>query len=223
MLTPALRRVSAATVGLTVAALTATGLAAGPAYAVTTPHNEQVVLVNETNAQVDAKSAISGTGQVASYDGRFVVFSTGAALVAMDTNATDDVYLRDTVDGITILVSQKGGKPGNDASFEPTISNDGRYVAYTTFATNLFADHNGGTLDVVVKDLFTNKTRLVSVGTGGRQHRKNSFTPVISGDGSRVSFQSFASFGPKDQDKREDVYVRDVAHRWTKQVSLTPK
>jgi Tol biopolymer transport system component len=195
----------------------------GPSYAASAAHNEQVVLVNQSNAQADAKSAISGTGQVASYDGRFVVFSTGAALVATDTNATDDVYLRDTTDGITILVSQKGGKPGNDASFEPTISNDGRRVAYTTFATNLFADHNGGTLDVVVKDLFTNKTRLVSVGTGGRQHRKNSFTPVISGDGSRVSFQSFASFGPQDHDKREDVYVRDVAHRWTKQVSLTPK
>src|SRR3954447_370193 len=120
MLTPALRRVSAATVGLTVAALTATGLAAGPAYAVTPPHNQQVVLVNATNAQADAKSAISGTGQVASYDGRFVVFSTAAPLVQRDRNQLDDVYLRDTVDDITILVSRRGAQPGNDFSTEPT-------------------------------------------------------------------------------------------------------
>jgi Tol biopolymer transport system component len=212
-----LRRAAAA--GLALAALAVTG----PSYAGIPAHNEQVVLVNETNAQVDAKSAISGTGQVASYDGRFVVFSTSAPLVAIDTNATDDVYLRDTTDGITILVSQKRGKPGNDASFEPTISADGRYVAYTTWATNLFPDQNGVTLDVAVKDLFTDRTRLVSAATSGRQYRKNSFAPVISGDGTRVSFQSFAPFGAKDQDKREDVYVRDVAHHWTKQASLTPK
>jgi hypothetical protein len=218
MSSPVRLRRPAAAAGLALAALAATG----PAYAGIPAHNEQVVLINETNAQVDAKSAISGTGQVASYDGRFVVFSTTAPLVAIDTNATDDVYLRDTTDGITILVSQKGGQPGNDASFEPTISDDGRYVAYTTWATNLFKDQNGITLDVAVKDLFTDKTRLVSAATSGKQLKKNSFSPVISGDGSRVSFQSFAPFGAKDQDKREDVYVRDVAHQWTRQVSLTP-
>jgi Tol biopolymer transport system component len=219
MSTPVRLRHPAAAAGLALAALAVTG----PSYAGIPAHNEQVVLVNETNAQVDAKSAISGTGQVASYDGRFVVFSTAAPLVAIDTNDTDDVYLRDTTDGITILVSQKGGKPGNDASFEPTISDDGRYVAFTTWATNLFRDRNGATLDVGVKDMFTDRTRLASVATSGRQYRKNSFAPVISGDGSRVSFQSFAPFGVKDQDKREDVYVRDVAHHWTKQASLTPK
>jgi Tol biopolymer transport system component len=223
MLTPFrhLRPVAAAA-GLTLAALAALAVT-GPSYAGTPAHNEQVVLANETNTQADAKSSISGTGQVASYDGRFVVFSTAAPLVAIDTNGTDDVYLRDTTDGITILVSQKNGHPGNDASFEPTISDDGRYVAFTTWATNLFKDQNGATLDVGVKDLFGDKTRLVSMSTSGRQYHKNSFAPVISGDGSRVSFQSFAPFGSKDQDKREDVYVRDVAQHWTKQASLTPR
>ncbi|MDX6359620.1 MAG: hypothetical protein QOH37_2674 [Nocardioidaceae bacterium] len=222
MFTPVRLRHPAVAAGLSLTALVALAVA-GPSYAGLPAHNEQVVLINETNAQVDAKSAISGTGQVASYDGRFVVFSTGAALVASDTNDTDDVYLRDTIDGITILVSQKGGKPGNDASFEPTISDDGQYVAFTTFATNLFKDHNGGALDVVVKDLFTDKTSLVSSDTSGKQYKQNSFAPVISGDGSRISFQTFAPFGAKDRDKREDVYVRDLAHHWTKQASLTPK
>ena len=210
--------------GLALAALVAGGLATtGPAYAATAPHNEQVVLVNGTDAQADDKSAISGTGQVSSYDGRFVVFSTAAALVPRDRNQLDDVYLRDTVDGITILVSRKGTRPGNDYSIEPTISNDGRFVAFTTFATNLVDDANGSVLDVVVKDLFTGRIRLASVGPNGRQRKQNSFSPVISGNGKRVAFQTFAAFGAKDGDKREDVYLRDLSHHWTRQMSVTPK
>ena len=206
----------------TVGALTlATAAVAAPAAAVTAPHNEQVVLGNGTDAQADAKSALSGTGQVTSYDGRFVVFSTAAALVPQDRNHLDDVYLRDTVDKITILVSRKGTRPGNDFSIEPTISNDGRYVAFTTFATNLFADRNGSVLDVAVKDMVTGRIRLVSTGTDRRQKKQNSFSPVIAGNGSRVAFQTFAAFGPKDHDKREDVYLRDLTHHWTRQMSLT--
>lgn len=203
----------------TSATVAATTLA--PAYAAA-PHNEQVVLVNGTDAQADAKSMINGTAQVSSADGRFVVFSTAAPLVPQDTNDLDDVYLRDTDDGITILVSAKGKTPGNDYSIEPTISKSGQYVAFTTYATNLTPDTNGSVLDVVVKDLYSGKIRLVSVDSAGHQRKQNSFSPVISGNGKRVSFQTFARLGAKDADKREDVYVRDVAHRWTRQASITP-
>ena len=216
-------RTPAVAAGLVLAA-TATSLIGtlSPAYAAGA-HNEQVVLADGTNTQADAKSMSNGTAQVSSYDGRYVVFSTAAALVPQDTNDLDDVYLRDTEDGTTTLVSHRGKTIGNDYSVEPTISNDGRYVAFTTWATNLFPDTNGSSLDVVVKDLETGKLRLASVDSTGRQYRKNSFSPVISGNGKRISFQSFAPFGKKDADKREDVYVRDVAHRWTKQASVTPK
>jgi Tol biopolymer transport system component len=196
------------------------GTTLAPAYAASS-HNEQVVLVNGTNAQADGKSQINGTAQVSSYDGRYVVFSTEAGLVPEDTNALDDVYLRDTVDGATILVSRTGETIGNDYSVEPTISGDGRYVAFTTWATNLFPDHNGSSLDVVVKDMDTGKLRLVSADSTGKQYRKNSFAPVISGNGKRVAFQTFAPFGKKDSDRHEDVYVHGIRHGWTRQVSLT--
>jgi Tol biopolymer transport system component len=217
-------RTPAVAAGLVLAA-TATSLIAStlsPAYAAGS-HNEQVVLVNGTNAQADGKSMTNGTAQVSSYDGRYVVFSTEAALVAEDTNALDDVYLRDTQDGITILVSHKGTTIGNDYSIEPTISGDGRYVAFTTWATNLFRDRNGSSLDVVVKDMVTGKLRLVSADKDGKQYRKNSFFPVLSGNGKRVAFQTFAPFGTKDRDKKEDVYVHHIARGWTKQVSLNAK
>ena len=140
-----------------------------------------------------------------------------------DTNGTDDVYLRDAGDDITVLVSSRAGTVGNDASFEPTISADGRYVAFTTWATNLTAaDTNGSTLDVVVKDMQTGKMKLVSVTSKEKQRDRNSFFPVLSDDGRSVSFQTFARLGRKDEDRTEDVYVRDLRKGVTRQGSLLP-
>lgn len=218
-------------------AMVASGLAAlaavaaiAPASAATTRDdgdptsgNRQVALVNETNAQPPGtKSKLNGTANVTSYDGSTVVFSTEAALVPSDTNQTDDVYLRD--DGTTVLVSSRRQKPGNDASFEPTISDDGRYVAFTTAATNLTGarDTNGHTLDVVVKDMQTDTITLVSQSTAGFQRAKNSFFPVISGNGRHVAFQTFGVFSRLEDDRHEDVYVRDTRRGTTKQASLLP-
>ena len=181
-----------------------------------------MALVNETGKQLPNKSHINGTAAVSSADGRYVVFSTDAALVPEDTNGLDDVYLRDTTDGITVLVSHRGGVPGNDFSFEPTISSDGRYVAFTTWATNLFNDKNGSTLDVLVKDMQQGTLLRVSVDSQEKQSTKNSFSPVISGNGRFVSFQTFGRYGPKDQDGKEDVYVRNLRRGTTKQASLLP-
>ena len=218
------RRSAVITGGLALAAVAAIAPQATAGTAGTGPRIEQVALVNETNEQPAPpfKSHINGTAQVASYDGTSVVFSTDAPLVPWDTNGTDDVYLRN--DGITILVSARGETIGNDASFEPTISDDGRFVAFTTLATNLTGkkDRNGHTLDVVVRDMYSQKVTLVSQSTAGFQRDRNSFFPVISGDGNAVSFQTFGSYGPKDDDNTEDVYVRNLAARTTRQASLLP-
>ena len=209
------------TCGLAVAAL-ALPLQAAAAGSLAPSRNEQVALVNETGKQLPNKSHINGTAAVTSADGRYVVFSTDAALVASDTNGLDDVYLRDTTDGITILVSHKRGAPGNDYSFEPTISSDGRYVAFTTWATNLFKDTNGSTLDVLVRDMQQGTLRRVSVSSKEKQSQQNSFSPVISGNGRFVSFQTFGKYGAKDHDAKEDVYVRNLRKGTTRQASLRP-
>jgi len=222
-------RSSTAPAAFTVAGLVpglVTGVLTGPgtAYAATAArHNEQVALVNVTGEQLPFKSHLNGTAQVLSHDGRFAVFSTDAPLVAEDGNAVEDVYLRDTVDDITVLVSQRGGRPGNDASLEPTISADGRYVAFTTWATDLVRrDTNGSSLDVLVKDMQTDRLRTVSVSSGEEQGGGNSFFPVISDDGRSVSFQTFARLGRRDHDRKEDVYVRDLDAGRTRQGSLLP-
>ena len=215
-----LRRSAVAVGGL---ALAATAATLTTAHAGTASHNEQVVLVNENGAQADAKSAINGTAQVTSHTGDYVVFSTAAALVPEDDNDLDDVYLRHVSGDTTVLVSARDGVPGNDYSIEPTISADGRYIAFTTWATNLTGgDTNGSELDVVVKDMQTGAISLVSVDSRERQKGRNSFFPVISGSGRYVSFQTFNAFGRKDQDRTEDVYVRDLRSGRTRQASLMP-
>ena len=208
------------------AALTLTALAAVVPMAAADEgpgRNQQVALVDRTDEQPAFESDVNGTAQVTSDDGNHVVFSTAAPLVPSDDNDLDDVYLRDIAAGTTVLVSQRGGTPGNDYSFEPTISADGRMVAFTTWATNLTRrrDRNGSALDVVVKDLQTGRLQRVSVTTAGFQREQNSFSPVISGNGRFVSFQSFGSFDARDDDRREDVYVRNLATGTTQQVSLT--
>lgn len=181
----------------------------------------QVVAVDADGRQADAKSHINGAANVASRDGRYVVFSTAAALVPEDTNGLDDVYLRDLERKTTTLVSiAENGTVGNDYSVEPSISYDGRRVAFTTWADNLFPDTNGHTLDVVVKDLATGELVLVSRSTDGEQSGRNSFFPVMAGGGRYVAFQTFGAFGPKDADRKEDVYVRDLTRGTTRQVSL---
>lgn len=205
-------------------ALAALAVAVPAALAGGTAHNEQVVLSDGTDAQHAISSDVSGAGQVISADGRYVVFSTAAPLVAMDKNDVDDVYRRDTVDGRTVLVSQRNGRPGNDYSFEPTISANGRKIAYTTYATNLTGtrDRNKSALDVVVTNVNTGRTVRVSQSTAGFQREQNSFSPVISGNGRVVAFQSFASFDVRDDDRREDVYAHKLATGKTVQVSLHP-
>lgn len=212
------RRLLAA--GLTALAVTA------PAQAATAADdpaggNQLVARHNATGAQADAKSYTNGSAQVASAHGRFVVFSTEAALVRHDRNGLDDVYLRDTVARTTTLVSvTRQGRHADGSSFEPTISDSGRWVAFTTTATNLFRDRNGEVLDVAVKDMRTGRIRLVSRTTGGRQLDRNSFFPVLAGGGRQVAFQTFGAFRPTDQDRREDVYVHELRTSATRQVSL---
>ncbi|HJR39641.1 MAG TPA: hypothetical protein VJ819_14765 [Nocardioidaceae bacterium] len=182
---------------------------------------ELVSLHDADGTQAPAKSRTNGSATVASADGRYVVFSTEAALVRRDTNDLDDVYLRDTRDGTTTLVStDRAGTIGNDYSVEPTISSDGRFVAFTTWASNLFPDRNGHVLDVVVKNLATGRLRLVSAGPDGSQTRRNSFFPVISGNGRHVAFQTFGSFARTDADRREDVYVKNRRTGEIRQVTL---
>lgn len=204
----------------------AAGISQAPAVfgAEVAPRTEQVAVADETGEQFPISSEGSGSGQLASADGTRIVFATNAPLVSADDNEASDVYLRDTVAGTTTLISQHDGVPGDDYSWNPTISNDGTRVAFLTMATDLTdrRDRNRHTPDALVTVVDSNKFVLVSQTTAGFQRDGHTTNAVISGNGKVVAFQTIASFDRRDDDNREDVYVRRLGRERTVQVSLLP-
>ncbi|WP_328999088.1 hypothetical protein OHA18_32160 [Kribbella sp. NBC_00709] len=187
---------------------------------------DSIELVSATPAGIggDGESA-AGTenGLAVSAHGRYVVFSSYASnLVAGDTNNQRDVFVRDVVTGRTALASGgAGGVPGNGESREPSISADGRYVAFNSSASNLVVGDTNDSQDVFVRDLRTGRTTVASVGRTGRADG-DSWEPQISADGRHIAFTSSATnLVTGDTNATQDVFVRDLAVRRTERVSLT--
>ncbi|MEU4799293.1 RICIN domain-containing protein [Streptomyces sp. NPDC023327] len=159
-----------------------------------------------------------------SADGRHVAFVSNAAdLVAGDTNGYGDVFVRDLQAGTTRRVSvASDGTQGNSGSSEPSLSADGRHVAFTSDASNLVPGDTNRSGDVFVRDLQTGTTRRVSVATDGTQGNSGSSEPSLSADGRHVAFASFsATLAPEDVNNEWDVFVRDLASGTTRRVSET--
>jgi len=132
----------------------------------------------------------------ASGSGRFVAFTTVADnLVPGDDNGVEDVFVRDVRRDRTVLVSRIGrsGPQGNGDSGRPSISADGRYVAFQSRADNLSPRDPDEEQDVFVKDLRTGRLTLVSQGLGGEPSNGRSGAPAISASGHFVAFASTAS------------------------------
>jgi hypothetical protein len=144
-------------------------------------------------------------------DGRFLVYTTRTPLVLGDTNSTTDVYLYDFQTGSNSLVSQSYQWPGaaNGPSDSPTISSDGRYMAYRSFATDIVPNDNNGTPDVFLYDRQTATTTLLSSSANGDfSGNSGSYSPVFSADGQTLVFQSWASdLLPQDFNQSGDVFA----------------
>jgi Tol biopolymer transport system component len=127
-----------------------------------------------------------------SADGRYIVYqSLGSNLVAGDTNSNFDIFLYDTVSQTTTLISKDASSgPSNDANLAPSISGDGRYVVWTSYASDLVAGDTNFLEDIFVHDTQTGTTALVSVDTGAGPANGSSGAPSISGDGSKIFFRS---------------------------------
>ena len=149
-----------------------------------------------------------------SADGRFVAFVSSATnLVPGDTNGAADVFVHDRLTRTTERVSvDSAGNQGNDGSFSPAVSANGRFVAFVSFATNLAAGDSDSSFisGVFVHDRHTGTTELVSVDSGGNRANGSSQHPSISATGGFVAFVSFATnLVPGDTNEQPDVFVRD--------------
>ncbi len=143
----------------------------------------------------------TGIGSFISTDGRYVTFISSADnLVEGDTNRVQDCFVHDRVTGETTRVSvASDGTQANGAcayfgwwgiDVQPSISADGRYVAFHSEATNLVEGDTNRVTDIFVHDGVTGKTTLVSVSSDGTQGNGGSLFPAISADGRYVVFQS---------------------------------
>jgi len=168
-----------------------------------------------------------------SADGRFVAFtSTSSNLVPGDSGLYTDVFLRDVVAGVTYRISREGpgdldgdggadGDNANGDSHGPSISADGRYVAFTSSAPDLVAGDGNGVDDVFVYDRVLGTTKRVSVITGGGEANDDSFEPSLSSDGKFIAFSSDATnLVGNDTNGVEDIFVHEIATGITTRVSV---
>lgn len=159
-----------------------------------------------------------------SADGRYVFFSSSANnLVSGDTNVRPDVFVYDRQTGQTTRVSvASNGAQGNEGSISPSISADGRYVAFTSYASNLVNGDTNGYPDVFVYDWQTGQTTRVSVSSNGTQGNWTSNDPSISSDGRYVIFGSVArNLVSGDTNNYWDVFVYDRQTGQTTRVSVS--
>src|SRR6266568_3840112 len=158
-----------------------------------------------------------------SANGRVVAFASDATtLVTGDTNGNRDVFVHDLTTGQTVRVSvDSAGVQGNDTSSDPSLSANGRVVAFQSFATNLVAGDTNGAGDVFVHDRRTEQTVRVSVDSAGVQGNSSSFDPSLSANGRWVAFQSFATnLVAGDTNGDRDIFVHDLTTGETVRVSV---
>lgn len=148
-----------------------------------------------------------------SADGRFVAFDSSAgALVPDDVGPTQDAFVHDRSTGVTTRVSiDSAGVQGNNGSYSPTISADGRIVAFNSYASNLVAGDSNGVVDVFVRNRLNGTTRRVSESSGGVQGNDDSGAARVAANGFAVAFHSKASdLVADDSNASFDVFVNDT-------------
>lgn len=174
-------------------------------------HSREARLLNLTTLGSLPGATLSSLGGL-SADGRFAVFVSAAAqLVSGDPgNNSNSVFVRDAELGISERIDLAvGGGAGNGGSFGelPSISADGRYVAFASTATNLVSlpPTTTGTLRIWLRDRLTQSTRLLSVGPGGVD-LTGAGNAALSADGRLLVFRSNAAASGTSQ-----LWVRRLA------------
>ncbi len=162
-------------------------------------------------------------------DSQWASVSADGSRVAFDSLTSNwQVYVHDMVTGATRLksVSVAGG-PADGRSLPPSISADGRYVAFDSPARDLVAGDTNGRMDVFVADRLTNTIRRVDLTSTGHQATgplsSNGLSDQIafSPDGRYIAFSTLLLLVPGDTNNRRDVYVRDTQAGTTTRMSVS--
>lgn len=199
------------------------------------------VFVRDRQARVTQRVSVSSTGEQGmptdnldggaraggiSSDGRYVVFQSDAPnLVAGDTNGVPDIFVHDRLTRRTIRVNVgNAGQQAVGRSDFPSIRADGRFVVFSSAASNLVSGDTNGVADIFLRDCVSGKTTRVSVSSRGHQANRESEEPVISAHGRYVAWTSAASNLVRgDTNHLADVFIRDLRRGKTTRVSITSR
>lgn len=184
--------------------------------------------VNDTTTRISVATAGTQANDHSFYpdissDGRYVVFQSAASnLVASDTNNVRDIFIRDTVGDTTerVSVDTAEAEADND-SMQPAVSQDGRFVAFTSMATNLVAGDNNGVTDIFLRDRTLTTTIRVSVDSVGVEADAGSAFPAIDDDGSYIAYESVATnLVQNDTNNMRDIFAYQRLTGETRRVSV---
>ncbi|HEX5051370.1 MAG TPA: calcium-binding protein [Planctomycetota bacterium] len=158
-----------------------------------------------------------------SADGRFVAFQSTATTLVPPDNSLTDVFVVELATGAIECASRGlGGVLGNGGSYQPSLSADGRYVAFHSTSSNLVTGDTNGVRDVFVRDRQLGTTTRVSVASNGVQGNNTSWRATISCDGNTVAFNSLATnLVAGDTNGTDDVFVHDIALGTTERASVS--
>lgn len=193
------------------------------------------VFVHDTLTGSTSRVSVDSAGQQAtgitgsfypaiSADGRFIAFASNAwNLVPNDTNGSLDIFVHDQSTGETTRVSvDSAGFQGSFFSSEPSISANGRFVAFESWASNLVANDTNGTGDVFLHDRLTGETIRTSVDSVGIEGNGSSTACAISADGNVIAYESKANnLIAGDSNNQDDIFVHDLNTDQTTRVSTS--
>jgi hypothetical protein len=156
-------------------------------------------LVDKTTTQAEISYAQTSSllssfifqDPIISGNGRFIAFISAAALIANDTNLLDDIFVYDietkTIERVSVA-SDGTQRNGSDRITLTGISDDGRYVAFISDASNLVKNDTNGYSDIFVRDRQTGKTILGSLNADGTQFYDDVEEAFLSDDGQSVAY-----------------------------------
>ena len=157
-----------------------------------------------------SNSAFTG-GNAASVTG-----ATGPASSGSGIDFSDTIF----IDTSRVSVDSNGAE-SDSLNTVPSISNDGRYIAYASSSTNLVAGDTNSADDIFLYDTVTEITKRISVDSGGNQGNSWSYEPSISGDGRYITYASDAdNLVAGDTNVTTDVFLYDTVTEITIRVSV---
>lgn len=183
----------------------------------------QLSQVNLSNTGAQSNLEDSTDRFAINEDGTKIVFASRANnLVTGDTNGFTDIFLRDRTNNTTTRISiGLNGTQANGHSGAPAISNNGRYIAFRSDASNLVEGDTNGRADIFLYDLQLSTMTRVSVARDGTQGNGNSDWPNLNNNGRFISFWSDSNnFTPDDANNTGDIFVHDRVTGVTTRINI---